>query len=97
MATKIRQAADPRPHAPPAFTLIEMLVVIALILLLIGLALPALSQAQETARQAVCKSNVRRFGVAFVVNPSPPGPPTHCHLESNFLSFRWKFIEGSIL
>ncbi|MDP7399331.1 MAG: prepilin-type N-terminal cleavage/methylation domain-containing protein [Lentisphaeria bacterium] len=93
MATKIRQAADPRPHAPPAFTLIEMLVVIALILLLIGLALPALSQAQETARQAVCKSNVRRFGVAFVVNPSPPGPPTHCHLESNFLSIKGRVVD----
>ena len=54
-----------------------MVVVIALISLLVSLALPALNQARETARQAVCKSNGRQFGVAFVVNPSPPGrPPT---------------------
>ena len=47
-----------------AFTLIELLIVIAIIALLIGLALPSLVGARQTARSVICQSNHRQIGIA---------------------------------
>ncbi len=52
------------PRRPRAFTLVELLVVVAVIALLIGLLLPALSAARKSARSAACLSNLRQLGVA---------------------------------
>ncbi len=61
-----------RPEAPArlsrrAFTVIDVLVSIAVIAVLISLLLPSLAKVNETARRVVCQSNVRQIGLGLVM------------------------------
>ncbi len=50
-----------------AFTLIEVLVVVAIIALLVAILLPSLSSARAQSRNAVCKSNLHQFGISIML------------------------------
>lgn len=47
------------------FTLIELLIVIAIIAILAGMLLPALNQARERGKQAACLNNMRQMGLTM--------------------------------
>lgn len=48
-----------------AFTLVELLIVIAIISVLIAILLPALSAARVAAKRVACQSNLRQIGIAM--------------------------------
>ena len=53
------------PRRPAGFTMIEMVVVVAIISVLISLLLPAVQAAREAARRTQCSNNLLQLGIAI--------------------------------
>ncbi len=73
-----------KPSRPNAFTLIELLVVISIIGLLVGLLVPAVQMARESARKIQCSNHVKQLAMSVLNFEN-----TYKHLPSGGWGIRW--------
>lgn len=73
-----------RVNAKSGFTIVELLVVVAIIGILVALLLPAVQMAREAGRRTQCQNNLRQIGVAVHNFES-----THGHYPSNGWGYLW--------
>ncbi len=63
---KVRSVSTQRGHDfPLGFTLMELLIVIAILILIAGLLFPLFLRVKNSARQSACQSNLQQIGIAF--------------------------------
>jgi prepilin-type N-terminal cleavage/methylation domain-containing protein/prepilin-type processing-associated H-X9-DG protein len=79
VARRVVGPQNPAARGRRAFTLIEVLVVVAIIALLVAILLPALARVRDQARSVVCRSNVRQLmnGMFLYVADYDVFPGTH--------------------
>lgn len=79
-------------------TLVEVLVVIAIIGILAALLFPAVQQARESSRRVVCKNNLRQFGLVLAEYADAHGVfPTSQLPESPYWRMLPYFEQGPLL
>jgi len=67
MAVNVRDTVRRLRSRPNAFTLVELLVVLGIILVLVSILLPALAMARRAANTIVCSSNLHQISLAMLM------------------------------
>jgi prepilin-type N-terminal cleavage/methylation domain-containing protein len=68
------------------FTIVELLVVVAIVGLLVALLLPAIQAAREAARRAQCQNNLKQIALVVPLRAKPMAPAITLAMED---STRW--------
>ena len=93
LTTRIGRSPLRQSHCAGAgFSLVELMVVIAVIVIMAALLLSALGQTKEHGRSTVCKSNLRQLAIGFLVYaednnevlPWPGGTPDRANTNPNY-------------
>ena len=80
----VRTTSDRRVCFQKGFTLLELLIVVAIIAILASLLLPALSSVKARGQMAGCMSNERQMGIAL-----------HMYLEESGQRYPFSVLPGS--
>ncbi|MCA9125106.1 MAG: DUF1559 domain-containing protein [Planctomycetales bacterium] len=78
------KSEKPHQRQAKAFTLVELLVVIAMIGILVALLLPAVQAAREASLKLECKNHLKQIGMAFHLHHD-----TYKHFPTNGWGWQW--------
>jgi prepilin-type N-terminal cleavage/methylation domain-containing protein/prepilin-type processing-associated H-X9-DG protein len=80
-----------------AFTLVELLVVIGIIAVLVGILLPTMGRARESARRTACLSNLRQVHAVFAMYAIENGDHVPLGYRKNIKQFNSMVYSGTAM
>lgn len=79
------------------FTLLELLIVVAVIMILISLLLPSLAKAKDMSKRSACSGNMRQLGLGFTMYASDWNDELPPWVSGTDTANSWPFLVGNYL